>query len=560
MFTGDDTLAESLANDSIGLEEGNENKNSDDCGHSNGLEEAIDVCEGPSSHKEVLSNTLYWEYNNESLFDVRLDELLPNVLYLASCISTGSENGQEYYKAHSAFVSLGFENLEYDGSAFLRASPGSTPPNSSETYISYITSNIFSRFSVDIQMDEAALYDVSWEPEALDLCRQLKEFLDSFNTKVTEYDSHVFAVNEHVPTRTNYVPEFETEKGHLRILDATCGIGGNLVHFAGWFDFAVGVEINPSRARMCMNNLSVYGVDKKSLVVNDDFLEWAQRVVTDPLKEFKDLGIEHLYYPDKPLFDWTFISPPWGGRDYKGTRDSDVYYLQQGSEMDVFKALELASQLSTNVTLYLPRSQSIAELVKLASYNGFTFIFMTGYLTSRKSTHVRCGLVHFVKNIECFSTGTKLSGITSGGPKLKTGVSIQQIILGDKLDYRIKNCTIAKYGIFQLIPVRDRAWKIQSSCRLNLISCALMQILKETRTHFSTKLAILMKMCPLPEILRLVDAALEVQFSGGMFKDPSIDGQQNRTTGGVFFNLLKTGDRDLYRRVEREYNMYVKCL
>lgn len=554
MFVEDDTPAESLVDDYIGSFDDNDSPIIDQSEH---IEEFVDTHEAPNSPKRVLSNTLYWEYNDEYLFDVRLDELLPNVLFFASCVSTRLEDGIKEYDAHSAFVSLSLENLEYDASAFSKTSPDAIPSINSETYISYITSNIFSRFSADIQMDEAALYDVSWEPEALDLCRQLKAFLDSFSTEGTEYDLHVFSANKDPKCAD------ESVQRNLRILDATCGIGGNLIHFADLFDFSVGVEIKPSRAQMCRNNLSVYGVDQKAVVVNDNFLEWAQRVIDDPVKEFTNMGIEHLYYPDKPLFDWTFISPPWGGRDYKGTRDSDVYYLHQGSEMDIFKAFSLACQLSTNVTLYLPRSQSISELVKMASCNGFPFIFITGYLTSRPSSHVRCGFVHFIKSVQCFSTGVVMSRIDpiGGSKKLKTGVSIQQAILGDTLNCRIKNCSIAKSGVFQLIPVKDKAWKMLSSCRLNLISYALMQILKETKMHFSTKLAILMKMCPLSYILRLVDSALEVQFSGvGMSKDPSPDGQHHRTTGGVFFNLLKTGNRELYRRIEREYNMYIKYL
>ena len=60
--------------------------------------------------------------------------------------------------------------------------------------------------------------------------------------------------------------------------------------------------------------------------------------------------------------DIIFLSPPWGGMDYK---NSDYYSLKEWVYPDIEKILETSLNISDNIILFLPKNIEIEELMIL---------------------------------------------------------------------------------------------------------------------------------------------------------------------------------------------------
>lgn len=80
---------------------------------------------------------------------------------------------------------------------------------------------------------------------------------------------------------------------NINILDATAGIGGNIISFAKYFNNVHGVEINKDRYDILENNVKIFGLNNVTLI-NDNCMNY--------LNSFYNIF---------------FFDPPWGGRDYK---------------------------------------------------------------------------------------------------------------------------------------------------------------------------------------------------------------------------------------------------
>jgi predicted RNA methylase len=78
------------------------------------------------------------------------------------------------------------------------------------------------------------------------------------------------------------------------ITDATAGVGGNTLSFAGIFKSVNCIEIDKNRSVYLKNNLNIYNI-KNCVIYNDDCTK-----ILDKL--------------DNSVI---FFDPPWGGREYK---------------------------------------------------------------------------------------------------------------------------------------------------------------------------------------------------------------------------------------------------
>lgn len=85
-----------------------------------------------------------------------------------------------------------------------------------------------------------------------------------------------------------------------RIIDGTAGGGGNVISFARHFEEVIAVEKSQERADELKNTLDLVGLDKYVEVYCDDIC---------------DLGF--LMRRDDVLF----LDPPWGGPDYKYSKN-----------------------------------------------------------------------------------------------------------------------------------------------------------------------------------------------------------------------------------------------
>lgn len=78
------------------------------------------------------------------------------------------------------------------------------------------------------------------------------------------------------------------------IIDATCGLGGNLISLSKYFKKVIGIEINKERFKMLLNNIYLYKINNIFLI---------NKNCVDMLNSF--------------IYNGLFIDPPWGGPNYK---------------------------------------------------------------------------------------------------------------------------------------------------------------------------------------------------------------------------------------------------
>eukprot|EP00002_Diphylleia_rotans_P037587 TRINITY_DN8412_c0_g1_i1.p1 TRINITY_DN8412_c0_g1~~TRINITY_DN8412_c0_g1_i1.p1 ORF type:complete len:437 (+),score=103.30 TRINITY_DN8412_c0_g1_i1:59-1369(+) len=127
------------------------------------------------------------------------------------------------------------------------------------------------------------------------------------------------------------------------VIDAFCGAGGNSIQFAMTCQKVIAIDIDENKLRDARHNAQIYGVADKIEFRLGNFLELGPTLEADLI----------------------FLSPPWGGPSYLQETIFDIEQMNpKGS--DIF---QLASKISRNIILYMPRNTSFAQLVALNSEN-----------------------------------------------------------------------------------------------------------------------------------------------------------------------------------------------
>ncbi|CDR94472.1 S-ADENOSYLMETHIONINE-DEPEND ENT METHYLTRANSFERASE RELATED protein, putative [Babesia bigemina] len=433
------------------------------------------------------------------IFSIRADALTPGVLYLASGADADG-------RVSSAFLHVIEKHLSY-------VNPANQQKGAAEdddAWEDICRSAIFWRQSNDLQYDEDAYVDASWAAESIEVSREIKELLNTEKPPEDSPDNDIVNANgDHV------------QSSRVRILDLAAGIGGNSVHFGEDSDLVVGVEMNPQRVEICKNNLRAYGVDH-ACVVQGDLFDFIEQFAEDPMKKAHELGIQQ-HFTESQHFDCVHTSPPWGGKNYAGSSNDKVYTLQPN--FDVERVMKSVAKFTDIATFYLPRSQCVYELVKLADMGGFPLVIISAYHYRRKT---RCIHAHFVKRVECFKY-LKVENME------RTHVPYKK----------------APHGLNLLVhstPYVTSKFSIKSDMHMDRVVHAIMKMLDEKTFIVAAKLHNLLRLHPLSGVMAIANQAREIQNAGGMTKT---DSNEKRTTGGIFFHLLKTQDRELYKKMEK---------
>lgn len=164
--------------------------------------------------------------------------------------------------------------------------------------------SLFSRFDEGIQLDTESWYSVTPENVASQLAKRIK--CDT-------------------------------------IVDAFCGCGGNSIQFAKSGKRVIAIDIDEGKISKAKHNAKIYKVDDK-----------IEFIVGDSLKLLADLrGVDAI-----------FLSPPWGGIDYKKSVEYDIEtQLQPIGASLLFKKCR---QITENIAAFLPRNSDTNQIVRLA--------------------------------------------------------------------------------------------------------------------------------------------------------------------------------------------------
>ena len=90
---------------------------------------------------------------------------------------------------------------------------------------------------------------------------------------------------------------------NITILDGYCGIGGNSIQFAKIFHKVIAIDIDPIKIEAAKSNAKIYGVEDKIEFIIGDFFQVAPSIKADVV----------------------FLSPPWGGPNYKNVENFSAY-------------------------------------------------------------------------------------------------------------------------------------------------------------------------------------------------------------------------------------------
>lgn len=121
------------------------------------------------------------------------------------------------------------------------------------------------------------------------------------------------------------------------ITDATGCMGGDTIHFALHFQKVDSIEINSDNFEALKNNVQTYGLENVTLHLGDatDIFRWK----TDVL----------------------YIDPPWGGPNYKDTKNLDLYMSSKRIDRWLEEIL-LRKNRPSYIILKLPQNYNFPRL------------------------------------------------------------------------------------------------------------------------------------------------------------------------------------------------------
>ena len=130
------------------------------------------------------------------------------------------------------------------------------------------------------------------------------------------------------------------------VIDGFCGSGGNVIQFSKYGSKVYAIDIDDKKLDICKNNCKVYNCDDNISFIHCDFLK-----------------IDN-YSNEKVYADYIFLSPPWGGIEYK---NSDVYSIKKLMTPSIYDIIKMCLKVSKYIMFYVPRTLLLEELFNIIS-------------------------------------------------------------------------------------------------------------------------------------------------------------------------------------------------
>ena len=170
----------------------------------------------------------------------------------------------------------------------------------------------------------------------------------------------------------------ELAKG-CSVIDGFCGSGGNVIQFSKYCSEVFAIDIDPKKIEICKNNCKIYNCEDNIHFIECDFLK---------IEEYK---------PIKVLADYIFLSPPWGGIQYK---NSDIYSIKALMKPDIFDIVKVSLRITKYIMFYVPRTLILDELFDIVSkIKGTNRIFFDVHIL-RSANKIKALLIIFGYNID----------------------------------------------------------------------------------------------------------------------------------------------------------------
>lgn len=137
--------------------------------------------------------------------------------------------------------------------------------------------------------------------------------------------------------KKHYLSKNFSISSNIFIIDATAGLGGNLISFSKFFGNVLGIEIDKNRFEMLQNNIQQYNIDNITLL-NNNCIDFLKGDVKSNI---------------------VFFDPPWGGPDYKFNPNIEIK-IDDKTLSEIINLLEFKTKL---ICIKLPLNYNMDSLV-----------------------------------------------------------------------------------------------------------------------------------------------------------------------------------------------------
>ena len=125
------------------------------------------------------------------------------------------------------------------------------------------------------------------------------------------------------------------------MIEAFAGSGGNVIQFSKHCKKVYAIDISQKKLDICRNNCKVYKCPDNISYILSDFL------------------LIDKYEKEKVEGDYVFLSPPWGGTEYKYY---DIYQIKEWMKPSIYDIIKMCIKTSKKIMFYLPRNLLLNEL------------------------------------------------------------------------------------------------------------------------------------------------------------------------------------------------------
>ncbi|WVQ96050.1 hypothetical protein IAU59_003150 [Kwoniella sp. CBS 9459] len=144
------------------------------------------------------------------------------------------------------------------------------------------------------------------------------------------------------------------------VLDAFCGVGGNVIEFAKTCERVIAIDNDLTRLKLARHNALHHGVADRIEFILGDYTNFA-RAYAYATRSTSTKGKEKA---SRDVIDVVFLSPPWGGINYLD--GAEQFPLSAILPIPGDELFDLTARLTPNVAYYLPKNTDLKELSNLA--------------------------------------------------------------------------------------------------------------------------------------------------------------------------------------------------
>ncbi|WVF68503.1 hypothetical protein IAT40_003270 [Kwoniella sp. CBS 6097] len=144
------------------------------------------------------------------------------------------------------------------------------------------------------------------------------------------------------------------------VLDAFCGVGGNIIEFAKTCERVIAIDNDLTRLKLARHNALHRGVADRIEFILGDYTDFARSYA----HATKASSIKGKEKAQRDIVDVVFLSPPWGGINY--LEGAEQFPLSAILPIPGDELFDLTTHFTPNIAYYLPKNTDLKELSKLA--------------------------------------------------------------------------------------------------------------------------------------------------------------------------------------------------